>query len=752
MNLDIAYLLNNLTLEEKAGLCSGANFWFTKAVDRLGIPAIMVTDGPHGLRKQNENADHLGLEESVKAVCFPSGSALASSFDRELMKEVGRHLGEAARAEKVHTLLGPAVNIKRSPLCGRNFEYLSEDPYLAGEMATSYVQGVQSCKVGTSIKHFAANNQEMRRMSISVRADERTLREIYLAAFEKIVTQAKPWTIMCSYNRINGVYSCENDWLLNKVLREEWGFDGIVMTDWGAMNNRCKALKAGLNLEMPASYGINDALIIEAINNGELDVKVLDKTVKELLEWVNRGVADGPEISSYDKEKHHAFSRFVAEESAVLLKNRNGLLPLKKTDKIAFIGTFAEKPRYQGGGSSHINSFKTVSALEAAKNIKGIVYAPGFEADGVTANLTLLHEAVEAARNSKVTVIFAGLPDSYESEGYDRTHLNLPECQNDLITRVSNVQPNTVVILHKGSSVTMPWVEDVASIIDMYLGGQAVGEAEINLLFGDANPCGKLAETYPLRLEDTPSYLDFPGNDQEVNYGEGLFVGYRWYDARQMDVLFPFGHGLSYTSFSISNLRLSSGEIKDTEELQVTVSVKNTGSVFGKEVVQIYVAPLDKQDRPRPGRELKGFVKIALEPGEEKTVTFTLSKRSFAYYETKISDWLVESGSYRIFTGVSSRNLPLYSDVRVLSTQRIPFKLQDNTTFSDVLRYYDRPEALNPILDQLGKAFGMINEEALGEGTHEMIGQMIDGMPLHSICSFIPVGMSDIRRILEIDN
>ena len=744
--MDAKKIVQEMTLEEKAGLCSGADFWHTKAVERLGVPAVMVTDGPHGLRKQEAKADHLGLSESVKAVCFPAGCALASSFDRDLIGEVGTYLGEEAHAEKVHTLLGPAVNIKRSPLCGRNFEYLSEDPYLAGEMAANYVEGVQSQKVGTSVKHFAANNQETRRMSISDRVDERTLREIYLTAFEKIVKQAKPWTLMCSYNQINGVYSCENDWLLNQVLRKEWGFDGIVMTDWGAMNRRCEALEAGLDLEMPSSNGRNDAKIVQAVKNGTLKMEVLDKAVEGLLEWISKGLDEEAKTGSYDKEKHHRLACRAAEESAVLLKNKNGLLPLDRADKIAFIGRFAESPRYQGGGSSHINSFRVDSALDAAKNsgLKGITYAPGYEVDGAMTSPELLQAALKAAKEAKAAVIFAGLPDSYESEGYDRTTLDLPPCQNELIEKVCAVQPNTVVVLHNGSAVSMPWVEKAASVLEMYLGGQAVGTAEIRLLFGEANPSGKLAETFPLRLENTPAYLNFPGSENEVNYGEGIYVGYRWYDARKMQVLFPFGHGLSYTTFALSNLKLSSGEITDTDTLTASVTVKNTGKVAGKETVQLYVAPPENQKSIRPVRELKGFQKVSLNPGEEKTVLFFLNKRSFAYYETRIPGWYTGDGEYEIFVGASSRDLPLHETVKISSAERIPLKITDTTTMGDVLRYGKQPELLEPIMEKMRKAFGLTSESE----HPEMFREMMDSMPLHSIVSFFSEDVEELEKTL----
>lgn len=745
MKLDIEYLLKNLTLEEKAGLCSGADNWFTKAVERLGLPSIMMTDGPHGLRKQAGSGDNLGLEESVKAVCFPAGCALASSFDRGLMQEVGDHLGEEARSENVHTLLGPAINMKRSPLCGRNFEYLSEDPYQAGEMASGYVKGVQGRHVGVCVKHFAANSQESRRMSISARVDERTLREIYLTAFEKVVRQASPWSLMCSYNRINGVYSCENDWLLNHMLRDEWGFDGIVMSDWGAVNDRCRSLKAGLNLEMPYSRGVNDAKIVAAVKNGELDEEILNKSVRELLEWIGKGLDDVP-AAPYDKEAHHAFARRAAGESAVLLKN-DGLLPLKKGCKVAFIGGFAKAPRYQGGGSSHINSFRVSDALEAAKGIPNITYSQGVKDDGITADAGLFAEAVRNAKEAEAAVIFAGLPDSFESEGYDRTHMDLPECQNELIKAVAKVQPNTVVVLHNGSPVTMPWAEDVASILEMYLGGQAVGGAEVDLLYGDVNPSGKLAETFPLRLEDTPSYLNFPGERREVSYGEGIFIGYRWYDARKMQVLFPFGYGLSYTSFEVSGLTLSRSEMKDTDTLLVRVSVKNTGKVSGKEVVQIYVGAAEDSDAVRPIRELKGFVKVVLEPGEEKTVEFTLDKRSFAVFDSEEGEWVIPDGNYRIYVGNSSRNLPLSTDVKITGTQKAALVLQEFTTIGDVLRCPGGQEAMEPIIAKVAKAFG-VHDDALGDGFGKMVDRMMQEMPLHSICSFAPVAMDEIKRAL----
>ena len=563
--LDVKKLVNELTLEEKASLCSGADFWHTKAIDRLNIPAAMVSDGPHGIRKQESLADHMGVAESIKAIGFPTASAMACSFDRDLLHKVGDALGEECVAEDLAVLLGPGINMKRSPICGRNFEYYSEDPVVAGELGAAFVNGVQEHGVGTSLKHFAANNHEWRRMSISAEIDERTLREIYLAAFETVVKKAQPWTIMCSYNRINGVYSCENDWLLNKVLRDEWGFEGLVMTDWGAMDERVPSLKAGLDLEMPDCHGETDKLIVKAVQSGELEEPVLDTAVERILTMVDKYLTARKGIDpasmvhplpssverGYDVAAHHALARTTAEQSAVLLKNED-ILPLQKDKKIAFIGEFAKVPRIQGGGSSHINNTSVESALDAAGD--SVSYAQGFHIDEETTDETLLQEAITLAKESDVAVIFAGLPDSFESEGFDRTHLNMPANQNELIARISEVQPNVVVVLHSGSPIAMPWLDKVAGVLQMYLAGQASGGAAVNLLFGDATPCGKLAETFPLHLEDNPSYLNFPGNREKVCYQEGVFIGYRYYDKKKMDVLFPFGYGLSYTDFTYLSL------------------------------------------------------------------------------------------------------------------------------------------------------------------------------------------------------
>lgn len=751
--MDVEKLLSEMTLEEKASLCSGADFWHTQNIERLNLPGVMVSDGPHGLRKQAEDADHLGLSDSVAAVCFPAASALACSFDTDLANTIGEALGDECQAESVSTLLGPGVNMKRSPLCGRNFEYFSEDPYLAGKMAASLVRGIQSKGIGTSVKHFAVNNQEYRRMSISAEADERTLREIYLSAFETIVKEARPTTLMCSYNRINGVYSCENDWLLNKVLRDEWGFEGLVMTDWGAMNDRVSALKAGLDLEMPGSNGIRDKEIVEAVKNGELSEEVLNTAARRVLHLVKHYYEHKIENASYDKEAHHTLARNAAAESAVLLKN-DSILPLKPETKAAFIGKFAKVPRYQGGGSSHINSFKITSALDAVKEIAEVTYAQGYDTKEDKVDEELLKEAVNAAAKAEVAVIFAGLPDAFESEGYDRTHMELPQCQNHLIQEIAKVQKNIVVILHNGSPVRMPWLNDIKGLISVYLGGQAVGGACVDLLYGKVNPSGKLAETYPLSLKHNPSYFNFPGTEKEVVYSEGVFIGYRYYDTKELEVLYPFGYGLSYTEFQYSDLKVSpEADLKDTDTLTVTLKVKNTGKIAGKEVVQLYVH--DKEAYvSRPEKELKGFVKVALAPGEEKEISFTLDKRSFAYYSKELKDWYVETGDFTIMIGKSSRDIVLTKDIYITGTTAFPFVADNTTTVGDIMKYVKNAnELIQKFGGDLMPAIPVDDAEGLGEGTAEMMREMMAGLPLHSILSFGGQFTSkDIQNIIDMLN
>lgn len=666
--MTIAELMAQMTLEEKAELAGGADAWHTAAIKRLGIPEITVSDGPHGLRKIENAGDVADMSESKQAVCFPTGSCLASTFNRNLAYHMGEVLGNECLSENVDIILGPAINIKRSPLCGRNFEYMSEDPYVAGQLASAYVSGVQSKGVGVAVKHFAVNNQEKRRMTVSAVVDERTLREIYLSAFEEVVKAAKPDTLMCSYNRINGVYSSENPWLLKKVLRDEWGFDGFVMSDWGAVNDRPAGVEAGLDLEMPTSNGISREQIIDAVEEGRLDEKYLDIAVQNILEKVDKytdflALREG-ECSRVKQEKpvfdyvaDHKEARRIAREGMVLLKN-DGVLPLDPEEKIVFIGEFAKKPRYQGGGSSHINPTRVISALSASSRHTAVDYARGFSSTGDVIDEELIAEAVRKAAAADVAVIFAGLPDSFESEGYDREHMRLPQCQNRLIREVTKVQPNTVVVLHNGSPVSMPWVGNVSAILEAYLAGEASGEAVVDILFGVVSPSGKLAETFPVAIKDTPCYDYFPGNGLTSEYREGLFVGYRYYDRVGTSVLFPFGHGLSYTTFEYTDMQIESGEA----DAAVSFTVKNTGRMRGGEVAQIYVG-MNSSKVFRPLKELKGFEKVFLEPGESKRVTVTLPERAFAYYCVGAHKWCVEPGNYTISVGSSSHDIRLRGEV-----------------------------------------------------------------------------------------
>ena len=736
--MDIKKLISQMTLEEKAGLCSGLDFWHTKPVERLGVPATMVSDGPHGLRKQDDKADHLGVNESIKAVCFPAACATAASFDVDMIRGMGEAIGDSCQHEKLSVVLGPAVNIKRSPLCGRNFEYFSEDPFLAGKMSASYINGVQSRNVGTSIKHFAANSQEHRRMSSSSDADERTLREIYFPAFEISVKESQPWTVMCSYNRINGTYASENKWLLSDVLRDEWGFEGYVMSDWGATADRVKGIVAGMDLEMPSSGGVNDRKIVEAVKAGKLDEADLDKCVERILNIVFRYTENARPDTPWDMEAQHALSADIAAQCMVLLKNEGGILPLKREDDIAFIGEFAAKPRYQGGGSSHINAFKTTSAVEAAQGLN-VTYVQGYSAADDSASDAQIAEAVSAAKVARVAVVFAGLPDAYESEGYDRKHMRLPDCQNKLIEAVADVNPNTVVVLHNGSPVEMPWIGRVRAVLEAYLGGQAVGLATVRVLYGDVNPSGHLAETFPLRLEDNPSYLFYGGEARGTEYREGVFVGYRYYDKKRMDVLFPFGHGLSYTTFEYSNLRLSADAIQDTDTVTVTATVKNTGGRAGKAVAQLYVGDVES-DVLRPVRELKGYEKVALEPGEAKDVTFTLDKRAFAYWNTQLHDWHVETGDFTIEVGASSRDLPLKAVVRVTSTVALPVHYDENSILMDIMKDPKAVKAIQPLIDAMTATLrpnaDETTEAAAEAISNDMTMAMMNYMPLRGMLSF----------------
>ena len=736
--MDIQKLLSEMTLEEKCSLLSGADFWHTKAVKRLGIPAMMMSDGPHGLRKQDQTGDHLGINDSIKAVCFPTACATAASFDREAVRAIGREIGKACQHEDLGVILGPAVNIKRSPLCGRNFEYFSEDPYLAGEMAVSLIDGVQSQGVGTSIKHFAANSQEHRRMSSDSVIDERTLREIYFPAFEQAVKRAKPWTVMCSYNKLNGTHASQNRELLTGVLREDWGFDGLVMSDWGAVSDRVAGVPAGLDLEMPSSGGSNDRRVMKAVQEGRLSEEAVDVAAGRVLQMVDRYLTSRRPDTPWDKEAQHALARQIAAECMVLLKNEDNILPLHEGEKLAVIGRFAAQPRFQGGGSSHINSFRVESLMDALEGMPGITYAQGYDVKDEEPDEALIAQAVEAAAHADKAVIVAGLPDSFESEGYDRTHMRMPRCQVELIERVAKVNPNVVVVLYNGSPVEMPWLPCAKAVLEGYLGGQAVGGATRDVLFGTVNPCGCLPESFPVKLEDNPSYLTYGGEGDVAVYAEGVFVGYRYYDRKKMDVLFPFGHGLSYTTFAYANLRLSADRIRDTDTLTVSVDVTNTGKRAGKTVVQLYVGDRESEVF-RPVRELKDFAKISLEPGETKTVTFTLSKRAFAYWNVKLHDWFVESGAFTVEIGRSSRDIALSAEVYVEGTQTVPMTVTPDTIYLDLMKNEKARRVLAPMMEKkrlLDNENESSSEAAAEAITDEMNEAMFLYSPLRAMVSF----------------
>lgn len=735
MKRDLKELISQMTLEEKAGLCSGLDFWHTKPVERLGIPSIMMSDGPHGLRKQESEADHLGLNESVKAVCFPAGCATASSFDVDLMEELGETLGEECQAEDIGVLLGPAVNIKRSPLCGRNFEYLSEDPHLAGKLSAAYIRGVQKCGIGTSIKHFAANSQEYRRMSSSSELSERTLHEIYLPAFEEAVKEAKPRTVMCSYNKINGTFASENRMLLTEILRENWGYEGAVVTDWGAVNDRVEGIRAGLDLEMPATDGHNDIKIVQAVCDGALDERLVDEAAERVLEVVFDYVNHRKEDAVFDRDADHEKAVRIESECAVLLEN-NGILPLDPEKKVLYIGEFAEKPRYQGGGSSHINSSRVVSALEAAQEKRrNVTYVKGFPADRDERDAKELEKAVSSAQEADVVVIFAGLPDVMESEGYDRSTMAMPGCQNELIREVLKVKPDTVVVLHNGSPVETPWADDAAAVLEMYLGGQGVGEACDRILYGEVNPSGRLAETFPVRLEDTPCYMFYPGDGKKAVYGEGIFVGYRYYDTKKIPVRWAFGHGLSYTEFRYSNLRVGNGILKDKETLSVSVDITNAGSREGKEVVQMYISDRNGTS-VRPEKELKGFAKVSLQPGEAKTVRFEICPRDLAYYEEEIHDWYAPAGTYRVLIGHASDDIVLEADIEYQTECLLPLYVDGTTTVGDLLADPRTAQAAQQIfLQSPAQTTEQASENVESEADKEMLRALMEGMPLKSLVS-----------------
>jgi beta-glucosidase len=676
--------ISDLTIEEKASLTSGADFWRTKAVDRANIPSIMVTDGPHGLRKQAGDTDHLGLAASVPATCFPPAVGLGSSWDPELAERVGVALGVESAIEDVAVLLGPGVNIKRSPLCGRNFEYFSEDPIVSSVMASALVRGIQSQGVGASLKHFAANNQETDRLRVSSDVDPRPLREIYLRAFQRVVEDVQPWTVMCSYNRINGVYASEDPWLLTHVLRDEWGYTGLVVSDWGAVNDRVAGVRAGMDLEMPSSGGRTDAQVVAAVQDGSLDESALDTVVRRVLDLVQKATARPAQAGPLDVEAHHALAREVAGRCVVLLKNDNNVLPLARDARIAVIGEFAQNPRYQGAGSSQINPTRVDSALDAirAESSVDVAFAPGFTLDGSGDAEALLSEAVAAASTADFALVFLGVPADEESEGFDREHMDLPDVQLRVVEAVAAANHNTVVVLSNGGAVTLPFAPAVPAIVEGWLLGQAGGSATADVLFGAVNPSGKLTETIPFRLEDVPSFGNFPGEHGHVRYGEGLLVGYRGYDATGSDVAYPFGHGLSYTRFDYGDVAAT---VRDDGNLVVTVPVTNVGAVAGREVVQVYTA-LPGSAVQRPPRELKGFAVVALEPGETVEATVELRGSELAYWDVRVDRWIVEPGTYVVEVGASSRDIRVSTEVTV-GGDEVTLPLSLASSFEEVLEH-----------------------------------------------------------------
>jgi len=725
-------LIEQMTLEEKASLCSGKNTWYTQSVERLGIPSLMVTDGPHGLRKQKASADHLGLFDSVPSTCFPSAAGVASSWNRALIGQMGEALGKECQAEEVAVLLGPGVNIKRSPLCGRNFEYFSEDPFLSSEMAAHHIIGVQSQGVGTSLKHFAANNQEHRRMTSDSIVDERTLREIYLASFEGAVKQAQPWTVMCAYNKVNGEFASENEELLTHILKEEWGHEGLVVSDWGAVNDRVKGIAAGLELEMPSSHGEGTAAIIKAVQEGRLSEEKLDQAVERLLTVIFKAKDNQKADASFDTEAHHQLAREIARESMVLLKNEDRILPLSRTGKLAIIGAMAKDVRYQGSGSSQIKPTKLEDISEEMIKIAPdaeVVYAQGYQLSDEETDSALLEQAKQAAANSDTAVVFAGLPARYESEGFDRQHLRIPPNQIALIEEIAKVQPNLVVVLSNGAPVEMPWLPHVKGLLEAYLGGQALGGAIADLLFGVVSPSGKLAETFPIALSDNPSYLFYPGEGDKVEYREGIFVGYRYYDKKQQPVLFPFGHGLSYTTFDYSNLVVQQQKISDQDKLNVQVTISNTGAVAGKEIVQLYVRDVESSVI-RPDKELRAFDKVELQPGESKTVIFELDKRSFAYYDVELKDWVVETGSFELLVGRSSQEIVLTEQIEVISATERIIRYHRNSTITDLMQTDKGQAWVKRIYDVLPFAAAL-------EGPHaDLLKAFMRYMPIRGMLSF----------------
>lgn len=692
-----------MTLFEKASLCSGQDFWNTKSITRLNIPSFMMSDGPHGLRKENDaEADNIALKNSFPATSFPPAVNMASTWNPELVGRVGHAIAEQCLNQGVEVILGPGTNIKRSPLCGRNFEYFSEDPFLSGKMSADYINSVEATGIGTSLKHFAVNNQEFQRMTINSVVDERTLRELYLVPFEIAVKESSPSTIMCSYNRINGVYSSDNGYLLTDILRKEWGYKGIVVSDWNAVNNRVEGIKAGMDLEMPGCSGRTDRQIVKAIFDGELLESELDAVVERLLTLAYKADKVKDDGYFYNYRNGHALARKVAAESIVLLKNDTNLLPFDHSDSITVIGSMANTIRYQGAGSSRINPYNLVSFNDYLESHKlDFVYKEGYRLSNEGHDKDLFDDAVTQAKKGGKVILFAGLTDSYECEGYDRSDLNIPKSHTDLIKAVSAVNNNVVVVLLGGSPIEMPWLGKINTLVNAYLPGEAAGEAIADIIYGIVNPSGKIAETYPHKLSDFIGGQYYSGGPRTTEHRESVYVGYRYYDTAKKDVLFPFGFGLSYTTFEYSDIKVSKSNIQDTDTVDVTFKVTNTGTIDGAEVTQLYVHDLESTVH-RPTKELKGFKKVFIRAGNSATITLTLDKRSFAYYNVDVKDWTVESGDFEILVGASSRDIKLTTIVNVTDTS--------NATHTDLRNiapsYYNLPTATNIPTEEFTAVYG----------------------------------------------
>ena len=731
----IEELVKNMSLEEKAALCTGAGPWTTTPVDRLGIPEMSMTDGPHGVRRVEDL--NTFISSSVPATCFPTAASMASTWNVDLIQAVGQAIAEECLALDVDIILGPGVNMKRTPLCGRNFEYFSEDPYLAGEMAVHFIQGVQAKGVGTSLKHFAANNQEYQRSTINAEVDERALREIYLPAFEAAVKRAQPWTVMCSYNKINGAHAAENHRLLTEILRDEWGFENMVVSDWGAVHDRVEALKAGLDLEMPGPRDRRVEAVIDAVCQGRLDEAILDRAVARILRLVFKAAAV-EKGGSFDVDQHHDLARRVAGEGMVLLKN-NGILPLKNPGKIAVIGRSAKEAYYQGGGSSHINPTRLDNPFEALQNISGeaeLHYADGYPEDE-TYDQALIEEACQLAQAADIALLFIALPATKESEGYDRPDLDLTSHQIALIQAVAATQPDTVVVLNNGAPVAMnAWIDGVAAVLEAWMMGQAGAGAIVDVLYGKVNPSGKLAETFPLNLVDTPAYLNYPGENGTVRYGEGIFIGYRYYDAKDVPTLFPFGYGLSYTSFDYQNPRVSAETFRDVDGLTVLVDVTNTGPLAGKEIVQVYVRD-HEASLTRPPKELKGFAKVELQPGETRTVSVDLDFRAFAFYHPAYRRWITEDGEFDILIGAASDDIRCKQTVRLQSTLELPSILDRESTLRAWMTDPRGKRVLGPIFQDLSQQMRASFADNDSEATGMDPTNFLMDMPLVSMLNFM---------------